>query len=369
MQRMKWLTVFLLFLNLNCYRGLVKKQENIFQIEGSVSYKDEVLSDAVIGVYLENKVLESVVSKEPFTRLTTDVNGKFKVSLPAGNYYFEAWKTKDAVGKYLQEGDFFCYYGGNPVAISGSKKDLILKCVKIHSLQEKIDGTLNRAELTGKIVDLNSRPLEHAYVYLFSVSNPELRRMADIVSAPTLNDGSFSITFDTAGYYFLMVRKRQNAEERGPLKIGDYYGYYYANPLEIKDKTRSYLEIECIEKKKDQLPVNLISVPIGKSAIRGRIIDKNGKPVSGVFAFTYKDEFSTGRKPDYKSMITGEDGGYTILIEEPGFYVLGARKTFGGPPEPGGDIFGFYNGTENNKIKVKKMEVKDNIDIVVEDVK
>ncbi|MDD5773559.1 MAG: prealbumin-like fold domain-containing protein [bacterium] len=368
MQRIKWLTVFLLFLNINCYRGLVKKQENIFQIEGSVSYKDEVLSGAVVGVYLENKVQDSGVSEEPFVKLVTDENGKFIVNLPAGNYYFKAWKIKDATGKYLQENDLFCFYGGNPVNISGSKEDLILKCVKIHSIQRQIDESLDRAELTGKIIDINGRPMERAYVYLFSVSNPDLRRMADIVSAPTLNDGSFSVTFDSAGYYFLMVRKRRNTEERGPLKTGDYYGYYYANPLEIKDKTKNYLQIECIEKKKDQLPVNLISIPVGKSAIRGRIIDKNGNPVSGMFAFTYKDEFNTGKKPDYKSIITGEDGGYTILIEEPGFYVLGARKTYGGPPEPG-DIFGFYNGTENNKIEVKKREVRDNIDIIVEEVK
>lgn len=367
MRKMKGLIIFLVFLNLNCHRGIIKKQENYFQIEGSVSYKDEVLPGAAVMVYLENDVSESGAGKEPFKKLMTGVNGEFAVSLPAGYYSFKAWKMKDTAGKNLRENDIFCYYGGNPVNISGPKKDLILKCAQVHSLQEKIDGNLDRAELSGNIIDLNGRPLDHAYVYLFSVSDPDLRRMADIVSAPTLNDGSFSIKFDTAGYYFLMVRKRKNAEERGPLRTGDYYGYYYANPLEIKDKTRSYLLIECIEKKKDYLPVNLASVPAGRSAVRGRIIDKNGNPVSGVFAFTYKDEFITGKKPDYKSMITGEDGEYTILIEEPGFYVLGARKTHGGPPEPE-DFFGFYKG-EGYKIEIKQGDIKENVDIIIKEFK
>ncbi|MEW6087682.1 MAG: carboxypeptidase-like regulatory domain-containing protein [bacterium] len=367
MKKMKWLAVFLLFLNLGCYRGLIKRQENFHKIEGAVSYKDETLPGASVEIFLESGISKDGIDAKPFARLKTGPDGQFAVNLPQDSYYFRAWKPKDESAEKFGEGDYFCYYGGNPVAVIGSRKDLFLKCVKIHTLKKEDKFDLSKPELTGTIIDVNGRPLENAYVYLFSVSNPDSRRAADILSEPTLKDGSFSIMFDTAGSYFLMARRRQNTEEKGPLKIGDYYGYYYGNPLEIKEKTKRHLILECVEKKKDYLPVNF-NVPEGKSAIRGRITDKNGNPISGVFAFTYRDEFNTGKKPDYKSMITGEDGLYTILIGEPGFYVVGARKTHGGPPEPG-DIYGVYDNASNNKLKIKKGEVVNNINIIVEDIK
>ncbi|MFH1288557.1 MAG: carboxypeptidase-like regulatory domain-containing protein [bacterium] len=377
--------ILLILVNLTCvHKGIMDK--NFFQVEGSVSYKDSVLQDATVEIYSENDIFKNGFKDSPFTNYKIKgSDGRFSVKLPAGNYYFAAYKSGDGKRQSLKEGDSYCFYGGNPVSVFGDKKGLSLNCVKIYNLQKSFSFLPDGSELSGEVVDVEGNALEGAYIYLFQASNPDLRRMADIVSKPTKEDGSFSFVVKAAGSYFIVARKRQNIQDRGPLKVGDYYGYYHDNPVEIKEKTKMFLKLECSEKKREEEPANFAAIPAGKSGIRGKLIDKDGKPVKNMFAFVYKDEFNTGKKPDYKSLVTKEDGVYTIIIENPGLYIIGARSTYGGPPEPGdvfgfykgpqyyeidpGDVFGFHTGAQNYKIKIEKGEIKENVNILVEEIR
>jgi uncharacterized GH25 family protein len=362
MRKIEIILFILLFNSLSCFWGVKENDKELCRVEGKVSYRNEPLAGGIVevysgakgGVFLDDKLYASMKIKSN--------DGRFNISLPYGNYCFILKKReKDNIWK---EGDYFCYYGGNPVALFDKKKELALSCIKIFLPQEKSGNNPDKTGLACRVVDVNGEPLKDAYVYLFSVSNPDLRRKAEIVSVATLKDGSVSIESDTTGYYFLVARKRHNIHERGPLKEGDYQGYYYANPINIIRGQYSTVTIECSMKKKEFIPNNPVIIPAGKYGIRGRILDKNGNPLSGLFAFAYKNEFNISRRPDYKSMFTGSDGKFLIIVEREGFYAVGARKTHGGPPEPG-DLSGFFSGSSSDKIELNKRVTEVIIDIVV----
>jgi hypothetical protein len=67
--------------------------------------------------------------------------------------------------------------------------------------------------------------------------------------------------------------------------------------------------------------------------VSGRILDSEGRPVSGVRVFAYQDQAMTGT-PAAMSSPSGEDGLYRLALSAQGPWYLLARESLGGPAGP-----------------------------------
>jgi len=101
------------------------------------------------------------------------------------------------------------------------------------------------------------------------------------------------------------------------------------------------------------------------SALSGRVVDAEGRPVTGVRVHVY-DHIQMSERPKYVSEKTGPDGRYAIFLPRGGTYYIAARDRFGGPPRIG-DLYGRYDeGTiDPSGVVVRKGEISTGVDVTV----
>ncbi|MBF8258738.1 MAG: Carboxypeptidase regulatory-like protein [Actinobacteria bacterium] len=296
----------------------------------------------------------------------TDGDGNAAFDLPAGQYFLVVqWRGDGDYGRPIAPGDRFAYFGGNPVfAAQGIFREYFI------SVEEFAVAGPTPAAVTPKGTGVygrvlaDSSPVAGAHVSAYPGIATAFREIGFAASAPTGVDGVFMLDLPP-GKYYLVARKRAGGGVAGPLRKGDRYGYYAANPVTVAagDFTRVTIPVTLLKLRNTP---SYSAGYVAASSIEGRIIGRDGKPRKGVYAALY-DNPDLLNRPVFLSEVTGEDGRYRIPVPVPGTYSLGARSGYGGSPAPG-SFYGRFEGNPGHSVTLKEGDRLTGIDIVVAEV-
>ncbi|PLX80699.1 MAG: hypothetical protein C0616_07340 [Desulfuromonas sp.] len=286
----------------------------------------------------------------PFRSAPSDDKGRFGLVLPEGRYYLFA------------DGDgVFAYYGRNPVAVSVSEnRDISIGLVRTAGERPEGEPFLNSGVMANLSAD--GTPLAGATLYAYLDLTSELKGMGYVMVGPS-DDGGLVEAELPAGTYYLLARKRLSGQGVGPLRSGDFVGYYPGNPVRIESGKVSRIHLPLLEvpEKVDSLQASLF----GGTTLQGVIVNAAGIPVSGARAVLYRDAQMLNR-PLAVSQPTAVDGEFIISIPDGGTYFLAGRNTIGGAPGPG-ELFGTYDGTPDHSLKVERGGSLKGLEIIVEE--
>lgn len=178
------------------------------------------------------------------------------------------------------------------------------------------------AAVKGNVTDVEGNAVQGAMV--FAYTNPDVRRSADFISAPTDKDGLFRMVMPPGKYWLIARFKR--SEGFGPLMPGDKHS---GDPGELELPAGSEVDMDFIVADlKDAVRIKRESTERPKK-ISGRISDEKDVPVRGAYAVAYKNK-NISRIPDYLSAWVDDEGHYTLYVPE-GIYSLGVALAF--PPD------------------------------------
>lgn len=343
----KFFTILLLLTLVSCAPG--KPRQPLTAVTGKVSSGGMPLAGIEVDAY--PVTTSTLVGPAPFRSAVTATDGLFRLALPPGEYYL------------LARGDgHFCYYGRNPVAIPGEGlSGLNLGLVAAQAGAPRREAGI--AEGVAGYLLHEGQPLAGAVVQVYTDLASRLKGMGYAMGGPTDEDGYFEVPLP-AGTYYLLARLRQGGGGMtGPLRAGDFIGYYAGNPLRVEEGRVGRIAIPMLEvpEKVDRLAGTLF----GQTAVRGRILRRDGSPVAGVRAILYSDPQMLNR-PLYVSQPTAADGTFVLSFPQGGTYYLAARNTLGGAPSPG-DLYGTFDGSPDHALQVADGEQKSGIEIVVEE--
>lgn len=334
-------------------------------IKGKVNYEGAPLEGAF--VYLYSGYEGGFGEEAAYKAGPTAKDGAFEVSVGGGSYYLVARKSVSGKDSVLAGGDFYAYYGGNPVKVgAGEEINIGINCSPI------IDAGGGHVEggtgIRGKVYS-GGKPLGHARVTLYQDGETIFRGIG-YASVLTNDAGDFAFNL-SPGSYFVVARKRVGDDRMGPLSEGDLFAFAHNNPVEVTDGSFTAVSMNAVTKlvkvKEAGQEVTLGgTVKAGETVVSGRVTGADGSPVKGVYVSAYRDSMMI-YKPDFISGVTGGDGAYSITLSEGGEYFIMARDTIGGPAEKG-DLLGRYAGNEDHSVIIKDGEKLGGIDIVVETV-
>jgi len=216
----------------------------------------------------------SLSGRAPHVSHSTAADGLFRMDLPPGEYYF------------LARGEtMFSFYGRNPVAVpEQGLADLNLGLVAAQGAPPDEEPFVTTG-VAGRVLH-DGRPLAGATVYVYTDLTSRLKGMGYVMAGPTDESGFFEAALP-AGTYYLLARLRHGSAGVGPLRAGDFIGYYPGNPLTVQEGAVSRLAIPMLEvpDKVNEMEASLF----GQTSIRGRVLDRSGRPVAGVRAVLYDD--------------------------------------------------------------------------------
>ncbi|NJD55157.1 MAG: carboxypeptidase regulatory-like domain-containing protein [Nitrospirae bacterium] len=183
----------------------------------------------------------------------------------------------------------------------------------------------DKAVIKGKVADVEGKAVEGAMVFVYA--SPEVRRSADFISAPTGRDGLFRLSV-LPGKYWVVARLKK-ADGFGPLMPGDKHS---GEPKEIEALPGGEVDMQIIVTDLKEAVIMHAKEREGPARLRGRIIDDQGAPVTGVYAIANRNEKLSGI-PNYVSAWVDKDGRYTLFIPR-GTYYIGSAIIF----PPGNDF-------------------------------
>jgi len=334
--------------------------------EGRVVWEGQVVAGAHVYAY---KSFDDLLNHRPSAVSTaTADNGTYKMDLPAGKIFLVAKKLAagEADGPPAV-GDYYSFQGSNPVTVvAGVYTHVGFALVKKDSeplYTENPDQ--GSGTLTG-VVTYMGEPLEGAHVSLFLDPDSDFRGMGYSSAPPTRKDGRFRVDFLPQSDYYVIARKRASGAGSGPLTDGDSFGYYVDNPVPVKDGKVVKIEVEMLSKageigKDDSLFRNT------GTQVAGRITDKKGNVVKGVYAFAYEEKVMAHKRPSFISREVNDDGRYVINLSKGGVYYIGARSSYGDSPGIG-EWYGRYDVTADHSVELKTGGRVDGVDISVEQI-
>jgi hypothetical protein len=292
----------------------------------------------------------------------TGDDGTATLFLPAGRYSLVSeWRKDGEHDRPIEPGDRFSYFGGNPVYIAeGSEQRLFLGLEEFREPPRTVEGEGQGTGVSGYVRE-GDEPVAAAHVYAYLRPGSGFRAMGFAASAPTTEDGTFLLDLPP-GRYFLVARKRAGGGIAGPLRKGDHFGFYPANPVTVAAGRFTRVVIPATRLKLRNVPAYSGEYKAA-AFIEGRILDRKGNPVSGVYAALY-DNPDLLNRPVFLSDVTGKDGRYRLPVPVPGDYYLGARSGYGGAPAPG-DLYGRYEGNPEHSVTVRAGDRLTGADIVV----
>lgn len=282
-------------------------------------------------------------------------DGGFRTVVPPGSYYVVAEGALDG-------SPVFAFSGQNPVRLESGSRWLGMKAVPAETPESLPGKPGDGAAVSGEVV-FRGAPVENAYVYVYSSPDSLFKGMGMAMSPPTGPDGAFEVGDLPESNYYLVARRRGGGGMTGPLEKGDLYGFYPGNPVYLKDATTTRLRMELVEKEKELAYSEVTSGT--ETVLRGKVVDRTGRPQAGVYAFVYDDRVFGHQRPSGHSGRTGPDGSFAIYLDRPGTYYLGARERFGDSPKPG-ERFGFYDGTPDHAVAAPAGGTVDALTVVVE---
>jgi len=215
--------------------------------------------------------------------------------------------------------------------------------------------------IKGQVFYTNQGAAEGVFVYAYDSPYNDLRVPTKYISAPTAEDGSYTLKLPPGSYY-IVARKRTTGDPRGYLVKGDYEGKYPSNPVTVTPGTYAAVKISI-----EQLMGAFLAAPYlpdeGNMGISGKVYDDKGKPVPGAYVMLYTDKEMVGM-PALLSKPTGKDGGYTVFLQKPGTYYVAARIKFGGLPRKS-EPYGMYDKDPDHKVTLGDKEVVTGVDVML----
>lgn len=334
--------------------------------EGRVVRDGEVVAGARVYAY---KTFADAIARKPFVASPpTADDGSWKLDLPRGKYYLVAKKRKaGADDGPLAAGDDFSYHGSNPVAVAPGKYTHVgFSLVRSEGEPAYEEGADKGSCSLDGVVTLNGKPAEGVNVLLYVDDQHDFRGMAFSSSPPTRADGRFRFDFLPEADYYVLARKRATGKGAGPLTDGDIFGFYVANPLPVKAGKVARIRFGVISKAGEIGKEDSLFRDTG-TYIAGKIVDKDGKPVKGAYAFAYSDKVMAHRRPDHISRPADAAGRYVINLPQGGRYFVGARSDYGDTPGYG-EWYGRYEGTPDHSLRLETGKTLEKIDLVVEQI-
>lgn len=335
-------------------------------VAGKILFRGQPLSGARVHVYRDAVAGfrgEGVAFSGPVGE-----DGRFALQLLPGRYYVVAKRT-DSRFPWVEPGpgDYFSYYGGNPVRITeGNTAVVNLRTVQLQPAATERREDTAVGVLEGSVTGPEG-PVEGAAVYLYHTPDsdfrgPDLFGPGGAVFDGTAADGGFRVEVPP-GTYYLVATQRRGGFSLGPLRPGDLFGYYAGNPVEIAGGQVFRCTLQMVEKLKEAY-----RVPVGNSpptGILGTIRTADGEVPGGVFAFASENPMMLGGMPPFRSEVVSADGSYFLDLPAAGTYYVGARSGYGGPPRPG-EWHGAYGAEALRPVVVEAGTPTRGIDITVQ---
>lgn len=195
--------------------------------------------------------------------------------------------------------------------------------------------------VAGVVTGRDGAPVAGTYVYAYRTPRGGLRGPADFEA---LVGGSGEYFLDLVeGQYYLVARSRGSGGDAGPPRPGDVWALYPGNPVEVKADTISRIDLQLQGVPRAGLLQEGAAVA-GQTGFRGRLLDRNGRPVPGAFVLGYRDQ-EVRRKPDASSPVVDANGLFTLYVTQPGNWCLAARTGSRGQPRKG-ELYGGWGVVE-----------------------
>ena len=301
-------------------------------IKGRTAWRGEVVAGLRVRAY---RAIADIPAGTPVaTSAPTAKDGTFALELAPGSYYLTARNYTDRPAP----GDYFCYYSGAPVRVrSGHFSVVGFNLIKIPA--EAAPAAAPASGISGE-VSFQGKPLGHSYLYVYKTPADGFKGPGYFIQP--IATGSFRLRLPP-GDYWLLVRKRRKGGRYGPIEPGDYFNYYFGNPVHIAPGLRREVKIEAVTR---------LAPPVDEAAafsgIQGRVVGADGRPVAGLYVFGYREAKMTGTPAAFSDR-TGADGMFHLSLPEDGTWYLLARQSFGGPAADD-ELYGRYGGRQGTPV-------------------
>ena len=298
-------------------------------LSGQLLFQDQPLASAQVEIYLKADKDRSV---QPFAVASTDVAGRYQVSLPEGSYFVIGKKresTDDGRTRMLMAES-----PANPHLVDGGLAPVA--SFNLHEMgREGLPMTDASTGVSGQVT-YQGESVPRAFVYIYTETDAGLIGPSYGEAVQADKEGRFTINLP-AGRYSLVARKRADGSRSGALAPGDLNAHYPGNPVVVRSGELMAL---------GDFPLTKVDADVyaqrqadgifakTETVLYGQVIDADDLPVSDVYVFAYLDSRMVG-KPVHLSVPTGADGRFSLFLSDGGTYYIGARSAFGGPLEPG----------------------------------
>ena len=318
------------------------------------------------GARVEFRRSPAEAGESPVAAGSGNRDGTAVFDLPPGRYFLVGrWRADGDYSRPIRVGDRHAYFGGNPVFLDGrGPREIFLGLEEFASPPGSVGEPAGGTGVAGRVLTAGT-PVESAIVFAYHRTESAFRDLGFAASAPTSQDGSFVLELPP-GSYHLLVRKRAAGGIAGPMRKGDLFGYYPANPV-VVSTGGGYARVTIPATR-----LKLRNAPAysdrsrAAAFVEGRILGSDGRPRAGVYAALY-DNPDLLNRPVFLSDVTGDDGRYRLPVPVPGEYYLGARSGYGGSPAPG-DLYGRYEKNAQHSLTVREGDRLSGVDITVNEV-
>lgn len=287
-------------------------------VRGRVAWRGELIPEISVRAY--HQIADIAKGKVVAVSSPTDLDGLYQLDLPPGHYVLTASNSSGE----LKPGDLFCYYSGSPIQVPpNGYRNVGFNLIRVP--EEQPVKQAKRSGIYGQL-SYQGEPLEKAYLYVYKDSGKNFKGPGYFIQPVARGDFRLNLP---PGDYYLLARKRMQGGQFGPIEIGDYFNYYFGNPVHIEAGQLHEIKIETVTRL-SMLEEDVVEL----QGVSGRVVDAAGAPQTGLYVFAYRQAEMTGN-PDFFSAPTGPDGSFEISLPDGGPYYLLARQAFGGPA--GGD--------------------------------
>ncbi|NIQ95661.1 MAG: carboxypeptidase regulatory-like domain-containing protein [Desulfuromonadales bacterium] len=225
-------------------------------------------------------------------------------------------------------------------------------------VNESIDGQ-GRTGVIGKVtIKESGEAIKGAYVNIYPNTISNLLGPSQFISLPTDDSGRYSVDVPP-GTYYVVARKRMSGNPTGPLSTGDYYSEHQRIVTTVRDGRLSVVDLEVAPMKAPMFFKKQVVERQTDTAISGRLVTAEGKPVVGGFAMAYSDP-EMKRLPDYASTLSDATGNFTLYLPEGGSYYLAARIHAWDMPKPG-EPYGIYGNGDPQLVTIDAGERIDDV--------
>jgi hypothetical protein len=333
-------------------------------LEGRVTVDGQIVTGGVVFAYL---TYADVLAFKPFAASgATADDGSYTMDLPPGKYFVVAKKRAAGLADGpLAVGDALSYNGSNPITVDpggyvhvGFSLSRKLEEVAYSDGLDPATGSLEG------VIEYQGKPLEGAGLRIFLDGADLFRGQGYSATPPTGKSGAFRIDLLPESAFYLIVRKRAKGAGAGPIAEGDYFGYFVENPVQVHVGKVAKVRIEVISKASEIGKDDSLFRATGTQIV-GRILDKAGKVVPGVYAFAYEDKVMAHVRPSFISREVDKEGRYVISLSRGGVYYIGARSAYGDSPGLG-EWYGRYDVTADHSVRVETGKRVEGVDIIVE---